>query len=370
MISEKRAVVPSHIASLKPYVAGKTIKEVVDAYHPDNIAKLASNENRLGCSPKVKEAAARAVEIVNDYPDSAAIQLRTAIAEKYGLGIENVVCGAGLEGVISLLMRTFVGEGEHTLTGSVTFAGWMIHAHIHGVETRQVPMTSDYRFDLDALADAINENTKMVYIANPNNPTGTIITKAEFEAFMTKVPSDVLVIMDEAYYEFAQYEEGYPNSLDYKFDNVITLRTFSKAYGLAGFRVGYAMGPKVLIAHLLKAKLTFEPGVVGQAAAVAALGDMLFLMATQNMVSAARKRLQAFFDSRGVDYVPTYANAVMMILPTAEEAAWFNEEMLKRGVILRRLAGFGLPNGIRVTVGTDEQMTYFEESFDAVMANR
>jgi len=364
--STKRPLLPSNIKNLQPYVAGKTIAEVRQAYQPKRISKLASNENRLGCSPLVKAAVLEALQEVQDYPDPISQQLRAALAEKNSVKPENIIVAAGSESIIGILCRTFFYDKDEAITADATFVGFFVQANIQGITIKKVPVTQDYRFDLDAMAKAITDHTKMIYIANPNNPTGTYITKQEFEAFMDKVPDDVIVIMDEAYYEYAQEVEDYPHALDYGYDNVISLRTFSKAYGLAGFRVGYAIGHEQLIAHMLKTKLTFEPTALAQAAALAALNDQDFLAESKQIVEQGKKKLYAFFDEKDIAYVPSVSNSVMMILPTEEEARAITQAMLEEGVILRCVDAFGLPNCVRITIGKAEEMNHLEESFKKV----
>lgn len=363
--------IPKHIQKLRPYVAGKTIEEVIAAHQPPRISKLASNENRLGCSPMANEAAIKAQQHIMNYPDPACLELRDRLAELNGVKRENIIAGSGSEGVMSLIIKTFFDPElhgqEHALTASATFIGFIVLINSRGAELRQVPLGPDYRFDLPALADNITEETKMVYIANPNNPTGTYVTKTEFEAFMQRVPARVLVIMDEAYYEFAECISDCPNSLDYRYDNVITLRSFSKAYGLAGYRIGYGVGHPELIAALMKVKLPFEPGLPAQAAAVGALNDPDFIRRTLDMVESGRQRLYTFLDEKRVDYVRSASNSVMAIMKDEAQAIQFTEEMLKQGVILRRLPAFGLPHCVRITIGLPEEMQHFEDSFVKVM---
>jgi histidinol-phosphate aminotransferase len=358
-----KPLVPKNIETLKPYVAGKTIAEVADLYKPEKIAKLASNENRLGCSPKVKAAIDEAFNQIQDYPDPIARKLRAAIAERNSVKPENVLLASGSESVISILCKTFFLNKENAITADATFVGFFVQIGVRGVHLKRIPITSDYKYDLKAIANAIDENTKMVYIANPNNPTGTYNTKIEFEWFMQQVPDDVLVVMDEAYYEYAKEIEDYPHALDYEYDNVIVLRTFSKAYGLAGFRVGYAIAHEELIKNMMKTKINFEPNTLGQAAALAAYQDEDFLKNSVEAVEESKKRLYKFFDENGVNYVPSISNSVMMILPSEEEAIEFTQNMLEKGVILRRINAFGLPNCIRITVGLSEEMDHFEQSF-------
>lgn len=364
--SSNRPLLPDNIKNLNPYVAGKTIAEVQAAYQPDEISKLASNENRLGCSPAVKPAIQEAFNEIQDYPDPASRKLRAALAERNGVSMENVMVAAGSESIISILCRTFFRDGEEAITADATFVGFFVQANVQNIGINKIPITDDYRYDVQAIAEAVNAQTKMIYIANPNNPTGTYIARKEFEFLMDAVPNDVLVIMDEAYYEFADSIDDYPHATEYSYDNVITLRTFSKAYGLAGFRVGYAVGPKELIAHMLKTKLTFEPTTLGQAAALAALGDEDFLERSKKVVKKGRERLYDFFDEQGVDYIRSASNSVLMVCDDENEAKSFTQSMLEKGVILRRVNAFGLPHCARITIGTEREMSHFERSFKAV----
>lgn len=360
MGNRRSFLVPRHVHDLKPYIAGKTIEEVVESFNPPRISKLASNENRLGCSSKALEAAVKSHSVIMNYPDPASTQLRKKLASMYGIKPENVIAGSGSEGIMSLIMRTFFLDHEEALTASATFIGFIVLANSRGIRLNQVPLTPDYRFDLDAIADSITPYTKIIYLANPNNPTGTYFTVAEFDRFIKRVPENVLVILDEAYFEFANDQPDYPDSMRYRLDNVITLRTFSKAYGLAGFRIGYGFAHEDLIHNLMKVKLPFEPSTPAQAAGVAALDDAEFLIQTQELVRNGRERLYKLFDSKGIEYVKSFSNSVMMIMGSEMEAIDLTEFMLRRGVILRRLPAFGLPNCIRITIGLDHEMDHFE----------
>lgn len=358
-----KPLVPSNIETLKPYVAGKTIAEVADLYKPTKISKLASNENRLGCSTKVKSAIDEAFKQIQDYPDPIARKLRKAIADKNGVNPENVLIASGSESIISILCRSFFLNRENAITADATFVGFFVQAGVRGIHLKKIPITSDYRYDVKAIASAIDDQTKMVYIANPNNPTGTYIPKDEFEWFLEQVPEDVLIVMDEAYFEYVREVDDYPKALDYKRDNIIVLRTFSKAYGLAGFRVGYAIAAEQLIQNMMKTKLTFEPTTLGQAAALAAYQDEEFLEESIQLATDSKNRLYTFFEKHGVKYVPSVSNSVLMVLPNEDEAIDFTQQMLERGVILRRVNAFGLPNCIRITVGLPDEMEHFEQSF-------
>ncbi len=363
-------LIPRHIRELQPYVAGKTLQEVIREHNPPKISKLASNENRHGASPKAIEAAKASFSSIMNYPDPTAAALRDRIADKLHVKRENVIAASGSEGVMSLVMRAFFHDHEEALTAAATFIGFVVLVNARGVRLRQVPLTADYRFDLPALAEAITPETKIIYLANPNNPTGTYFTRQEFEAFMARVPSHVLVLLDEAYVEYTDGVDDFPDSLQYRLDNVITLRTFSKAYGLAGLRVGYGIGQEDLIANLIKVKLPFEPSTPAQAAALAAIDDTEFLHESLEIVRSGKKRLYDFLDQHNVPHVKSVANSVMVIFDSEQDAIGYTEGMLKNGVVLRRLPAFGLPNCVRITVGLPDEMTHFEESHIAVIGDQ
>ena len=359
-------IVPENIKKLKPYVAGKTIAEVRSEYQPDSISKLASNENRLGCSPHVIPAVIEALESIQDYPDPIAGKLRAAIAERNHIKPEEVLLAAGSESILSILCRTFFENGENAVTANVTFVGFFVQAGVRGIEIKKVPVTSGYGFDVNAILNAIDSKTKMVYLANPNNPTGTILSADEYRKLVDGIPENVLLIADEAYYEYASGHPDYLPAMDYKKDNVVILRTFSKAYGLAGIRIGYAIAHPDVIREMIKTKLTFEPTATAQAAAYAAYQDTGFLSKSVELVERGKEDLYSFFDSRDVSYVRSVSNSVMMILDTEQEAVDFTQGMLKKGVILRRINAFGLPNCVRITIGKESEMDHFKKSFNKV----
>src|SRR5271165_6243014 len=269
------ALVPPYIESLRPYEAGRGIDEVKREYGLTDVAKLASNENPLGSSPQAVRQIMRHMEGLNLYTNGG-LDLRRVLAQKFGVKTENVIAGSGSEGIMSNIIRTFLCDEDEVLTTEAAFIGFQVLAKSRGVKYRTVPYR-DWHYDLPALAGAITERTKIVYLANPNNPTGAIFSKREFDEFYKHVPERVLIILDEAYFEYAQDHPRYPDSMHYRYDNVITLRTFSKVYGLAGLRIGYGFAHEDLIANLLKVKLPFEPSGLAQIAGIAALDDKEFV---------------------------------------------------------------------------------------------
>ena len=344
---------PPHIASLTPYKPGKPIADVMAAYGLTDVIKLASNENPLGPSPKAMEAVLRAVPEIHLYPNGGK-SVREAIAKKYGLTIDQVIAGSGSEGVMTTFMRTFFSPGDEALTSEGTFTGFYVLAYAAGLNLVRAPM-NDFAYDLDALADRITPKTKLIYIANPNNPTGSTIGREEFESFYEKVPPNVIILHDEAYYDFAQDVPDYYSLLTDIRPNVVTLRTFSKSHGLAGIRIGYGSGPRELIEPMLKVKLPFEPGTLAQVAGIAALDDDEFLACTIATNRAGKAYLSKSFEEMGVLYIETAANFFCLPFATEADAKQFTEEMERHGIITRWLGGFGLPDCVRISIGTPEE---------------
>ncbi len=345
-------LVPPYIESLRPYEAGRTIESVREKYGLSHVAKLGSNENPLGSSPKAIEAMTRVLNGLNLYPNGG-LDLREVLAREYDVKVENVIAGSGSEGIMSNIIRAFLCDEDEVLTTEAAFIGFQVLAKSRGVTYRTVPY-DNWHYDLPALAGQINQNTKIIYLANPNNPTGTIFTRHQFEEFYKHVPERVLIILDEAYFEYAKDNPRYPDSMHYRYDNVITLRTFSKIYGLAGVRIGYGFAHEELIRNLLKVKLPFEPSTPAQAAGIAALSDKEFLHRSLELNARGLRCLTEGLRSLGLTVVPSQANFVMTVLDTEQEASRIFEDLLSQGVVVRPLKAFGLGNCIRVSTGTDE----------------
>jgi histidinol-phosphate aminotransferase len=346
------ALVPPYIESLRPYEPGRSIEEVQREFGLTRISKLASNENPLGPSPLAADAIANSLQSLNLYP-SGGLELRRVLAEKFDVKVENVIAGSGSESIISSIIRTFLCDEDEVLTTEAAFIGFQVVARSRGVKYRTVPYR-DWHYDLRALASTINDRTKIVYLANPNNPTGTIFSKHEFDEFYRHVPERVLIILDEAYFEYAKDNPRYPDSMHYRYDNVITLRTFSKIYGLAGVRIGYGFAHDTLITNLLKVKLPFEPSTLAEAAGIAALRDKEFLHRSLELNARGLHMFTRCLREMGMTVVPSEANFIMLVLGSAEQASQMVRELLMQGVIVRPLGSFGLPNCIRISTGTDE----------------
>jgi histidinol-phosphate aminotransferase len=357
-------LVPPHILALQPYQPGLSVEEIKQRFGLERVIKLASNENPLGVSPLALERAQQALAGMSRYPAGGLI-LRAKLAELFGLKIENVIADAGSEGIMANIVRTFLCDNDEVLTTEAAFQGFQVLARSRGVAYRTVPY-KDWKYDLPALADAINPRTKLIYLANPNNPTGSFFTRQAFEQFHRRVPERVLIILDEAYYEFAMVEPSYPDSMHYRFDNVITLRTFSKVYGLAAARIGYGFAHENLISVLLKVKLPFEPSGVAEAAALGALEDREFMLRT---VANNAKGLAYFNRSlreMGIQIAPSAANFVMMVFADGQSAQNVFKGLLARGVIVRPLSATGLPHCLRVSVGTPEENEFFIKALGGV----
>ena len=348
-----RRLVPPYIESLEPYRPGLDVETVRRTYGVDRIIKLASNENPLGPSPLAVAAMRRTLDGLHLYPTGGR-NLREVLAREFETKVENVIAGSGSEGIMSNIIRTFLCDDDEVLTTEAAFAGFQVLARGRGVAYRTVPYR-DWHYDLTALAAAITPKTKIIYLANPNNPTGTIFTRLEFDAFYQHVPDHVLIILDEAYFEYAQTNRRYPDSLHYRYDNVITLRTFSKVYGLAGIRIGYGFAHEALIHNLLKVKLPFEPSAVAEAAGIAALSDTSFLHQTLEENARGLRTLQLGLAQLGLKPIPSEANFLMVPMGSETAARDLCEQLLRRGVIILNLAGFGLPECVRISTGTSEE---------------
>ena len=360
------SLVPNHIKNLLRYKAGKPIDEVKRELGLKNVIKLASNENPLGPSKKAIKAIEESLQEVSLYPDSNGFYLRQKLAEIFALDIENVVLGAGSEGIMATIMRTFLNDSDCILATKNSFIGFRVLANASGKKVDWVPM-KNYAYNLDAMADAIHGKTKIIYLANPDNPTGSYFNKDKFDNFIAKVPSRCLVILDEAYYEYASFLEDYPDSMSYRYDNVITLRTFSKSYGLAGLRVGYGFAHKNLIANLMKVKLPFEPSIPAQVAAMAALEDESHIKKTLKITLEQMKKLEETLKNLKIEYIPSSANFITLILKGEEEAKMFTHKFLENGIILRHLDSFGLPEAVRVTIGKESDMKCFNRNLKTIL---
>jgi histidinol-phosphate aminotransferase len=360
-------LVPPYIESLEPYKPGKQAAEIQREYGLTNVIKLASNENPLGPSPLALKELQQYYSELHIYPNGG-LDLRQALAERFRLKIANVITGSGSEGIMSNIFRAFLCDEDEALTSEGTFVGFYVLARSQGTPLVTVPL-KECHYDLPAIAEKITKNTKIIYLANPNNPTGTVFTKKEFDEFWNRVPDHVLIILDEAYFEYAQHDPNYPDSMNYRYDNVITLRTFSKAYGLAGIRIGYGFAHDLFIGNLLKVKLPFEPSTLAQAAGIGALRDEEFLRATLAANAEGKRILGEGFRSLGLQPIPTHANFFCVPFENEERALAIFQALLRQGVIVRPLRAFGLPHCLRITIGTRVQNTVLLEALRKSLAH-
>lgn len=359
-------LVPQHILDLKPYNPGRPIEDVMKEFGLKRVIKLASNENPLGVSPQSLQAMMGSFHEINRYPDIASQVLRSKLSEIHSIDIDNIITGHGSESIMSVIVRSFLHGEDEALTSEGTFVGFYVIVKARGMKLVTIPL-DNYKFDLDAIAANINPKTKIIYLVNPNNPTGTIYTKSEFEKFISQVPKEVLVILDEAYFEIVEGHPDYPDSMNYRYDNVITLRTFSKAYGLAGIRIGYGFAHKDLTTIMYKVRLPFEPGIPSQMAGVAALNDHQFLKYYLDLNKNGIEYLYKLYDRLGINYIKSEANFVMSIFDSKETADNICNRLLEKGVIVRGLIAFGLPHCIRVTVGLQEENEIYAEKLEEVL---
>ena len=357
-----------HITTLHPYKAGKPIEELAREKNLKKIVKLASNENPLGPSPKAIKAAQKSIEQTHRYVDPLSYNLVKAIAQKYNLRRTSIICGHGTDSLLADVIISFSNEGDEIVTSEGTFIGIYVNAKKLGRNLKLVPL-KNYGYDLDAIKKAITPKTKIIYLANPNNPTGVIFKKSEFEKLMKSIRNDILVILDEAYYSYADSDPDYPDGVTYEFDNMIVLRTLSKIYGLGGIRIGFAIGPKYLIDVLYKVRLPFEPNLPAQEAATAALSDDEFLAKTLETNKKSLAMLKDCFDKLNIPYTDTRANFYMLIFPDEKIAGQFNLGCMNLGLILRHVNSFGVPNGVRINSGTIEETEFAIKIIEKVYKN-
>jgi histidinol-phosphate aminotransferase len=363
--SKAAPLVAENILRLKPYVPGKPIEEAKREYGLTDVCKLASNENALGPSPLAVAAIREAAANIGLYPDAACYQLTRDLAAHWGVEPENLILGNGSDEIIQFLGLAFVRPGDEILTGTPSFVRYEAAAVLNNGVLIEVPLR-DYRFDLGAMAGRLSERTRVVFIANPNNPTGTMVTRAELERFLDRVPDQAIVAMDEAYFEYADSPD-YPDSWEYvrQGRNVIVLRTFSKIYALAGLRVGYGMARPELIRYLHQVREPFNVNSLAQAAACASLRDPDQVERSRRMNREGKAMLTAAFDSMGLPYAPTEANFILVDVKRECRAVY--EGLLRRGVIVRTGDIFGLPTHLRVTIGTAAENERFLRELRAVL---
>jgi histidinol-phosphate aminotransferase len=355
--------IPEHIRALAGYVPGKPLRQAQQESGGAMI-KLASNENPFGPSPLALEAIRAAAAEVNLYPDNDACELRQALAARHQLDEQQIFIADGSLGILDVIARTLLVPGTNCISSERSFISYPIVTRTIGAQFIGVPMRND-AYDLDAIAEAINEQTRAVILANPNNPTGTMFDADATEGFISRVPEGVLVVLDEAYSDFAEYfarQRGITYSRSFEYvragkQNVLVLRTFSKAHGLAGIRLGYACGNPELLRYFARVRNSFSISVVAEAAGLAAIRDESHIRKTVENNAVGAAWLMERFKELGVKAIPTSANFIHFTVD--EDATAFTKRMQAEGVIVRSLAPWGAPNAIRVSIGTPEQNETF-----------
>jgi histidinol-phosphate aminotransferase len=353
-----------NVLKMRPYSPGKPLDEVKRELGLTDVIKLASNENPLGPPPKAVEAIREAAAEANIYPDAAGFDLKNAIAEMHGLKPENVVLGNGSDELIHYLgLILLEGEGTELVMGNPSFVRYDASAQLANAVLTKIPVDKDWRHDVDAMAAACSDKTRLVYVANPNNPTGTVIDQAETDRLLAAIPSDALLIMDEAYYEFGVKHPYFPKTVDMiKAEKpVCVLRTFSKAYGLAGIRVGYGLAPAHVIDAIERVREPFNVTSISQKAAIAALNSQDHVEKTVKLNREGIERVEAAAKEMGLNTVESFANFVCIDMGRPAEPVF--QELLRGGVIVRSGHVLGMPNHIRVSIGSPDEMTRFIELF-------
>ncbi|WP_455279959.1 histidinol-phosphate transaminase [Cupriavidus necator] len=362
---------PDYVRAISPYIAGKPISEVAREFGLDEagIVKLASNENPLGMPASAQRAVADAVAELGRYPDSNGFALKAALSARFGVPEDWLTLGNGSNDILELAAHALVEPGQSIVYAEYSFAVYALATQEIGARAIEVS-ARDYGHDLDAMAAAIAPDTRLVFIANPNNPTGTFVPAAQIEAFLQRVPAHVVVVLDEAYNEYLDADQQY-DSLAWvrRYPNLLVSRTFSKAYGLAGLRVGYAVAQPELTDLLNRVRQPFNVNSPAQAAAVAALGDSEFLRRSAELNRAGKAQLTDAFDRLGLEYVPSSGNFVLVRVGDDDGAgARVNVALLKQGVIVRPVGNYNLPRWLRVTIGLPEENAAFIAALERALA--
>ncbi|MDA7746247.1 histidinol-phosphate transaminase [Psychromonas sp.] len=358
------------VQKLHPYQAGKPTDELERELGITNIVKLASNENPLGLSESVKAALQKEVAELTRYPDSNGYYLKQALAKKYSVELNQVTLGNGSNDLLEIIARAFVAPSNEVIFAEHAFVVYPIVTQAIGAKA-VVVKAKNYGHDLDAMAEAITENTKLIFIANPNNPTGTFLEKTELYTFLTKVPSDVLVVLDEAYFEYADNERrGNAIAWIAEFPNLIVSRTFSKAYGLAGLRVGYSISHADIANILNRVRQPFNCNALALKAAETILQDEDYLAAGVALNNAGMKDLCAFFTKHNLEYIPSMGNFVTVNVGSTCDKKTGDEvyqQLLQEGVIVRPITGYGLPKHLRISIGTEAENQRFKQALTSVL---
>jgi histidinol-phosphate aminotransferase len=354
------------VNDLVPYEPGKPVEEVQRELGLERVVKLASNEGPFGPFPEAREAIARCADELNRYPDGGAFRLRSTIAERLDLRFEEVAPGAGSDGLVDCLSQASLDPGDEIVCGWPSFPSYVIDARKLGAVARTVPL-QDGRYDLEGMLEAVGPRTKLVYVCLPNNPTGTTNTRAELDAYFERVPDHVVTVLDQAYFEYIDDPE-YPDGVETYLKGgrrVVVLRTFSKIYGLAGLRVGYALAPADVVTAIGKVRRAFDITTPAQEAALASLDSPQELERRRRLNDEGRRELEAILREHSLEPAdPAVGNFVFA--EVADDSRPFFEQLLREGVIVRPTHGFGAPGAVRVTVGTAEDHAFLAAALDRV----
>lgn len=352
-------LVSENISTLRPYEPGKPIDELERELGISNSIKLASNENPLGPSPKAVEAMQSLLGEAHMYPDGAAFRLREAVSKKFDIPMNEIITGNGSNELLTLAARTFACPGENAVISDYGFVAYKIVLTAANVPFTSVPVQPGFEQDLSALAAACDQNTKLLFLANPNNPTGTYVGRKALENFLKEVPPHVIVVLDEAYVEYADADD-YTSGLELRGlrERLLVFRTFSKCYGLGGMRVGFGVGPAELIDYMNRIREPFNVNILAQAAGAAALFDQDFVERTVKANAESMVLFKRALEDMGLKYTPSQTNFLLVEMPEADKplGGAVYQAMLRHGVITRPMAGYGLPNHLRITLGTPAQM--------------
>lgn len=362
-----KELVRRNILNIAPYIAGKPIEETKRELRLKEVVKLASNENPLGVSPKALAAIKKSLKSINRYPDSQGFYLKRKIAQYFNLTPANVILGNGSDEIIDIIVKTFVEDDENIITADITFLEYEIISSVQSRKIITVPLRY-FKYDLQAIKSRIDKKTKVVFISNPNNPTGTYVTRYEIEEFIKDLPDGVLVVLDEAYDTFVDADDFLSGLKFIGKKNVIVLKTFSKAYGLAGLRIGFALGSPEFIASMEIARQPFNVNTLAQVAACTALDDKDFLRKTRDVVLRGKNYLYESLAKLGIAYLPSVANFIL--IDVGRDCVGVFKEMLRYGVIVRDMKQYGLKNFIRVTVGTKKENERFVKVLRKVIGSR
>lgn len=357
------------VKNFQPYIPGKPINEVARELKLKRIIKLASNENPLGPSPAAIKTIRKKAAKVYFYPESSGIELRNKLAKKFRINPDWIILGNGSDEIIELLGKAFLNNSDEIIVSKHAFIRYAMAGWLMGCSVKSIPM-QEYRHNLEAMSAAITPRTKIIFIANPNNPTGTYVEEKGLKLFLKKVAENILVVIDEAYYEYACPEPDYPDTTEYLSDykNLIVLRTFSKIYALAGLRIGYGIATPKIIEYLDRIRPPFNVNTLAQVAAIASLDDKKQITAAQLMVKNGKQYLYPELSGMGLEYIPSAANFVLINIGRPSKEVF--EALLKEGIIVRPMEEYDFPDSIRVTIGRESEMKFFVKALKKIRSKK